>query len=167
MDRNEQDELVPPAPQFVQRIVSGGQTGVDQGALQAAIDSGVDHGGWCPRGRMCEAGVIPRRFQLTESTSREYWVRTEQNVIDSDGTLVLYYPPLAGGTGLTIRMAEKHRRPYLAIDLSERPDVEAIRRWIIEQEVHILNVAGPRESSHPGIGRQTYEMIRAVLGSAA
>ena len=72
------------------RIVSGGQTGVDQGALEAAIQLGIDHGGWCPLGRKCETGVISGKYSLTETDSPKYKVRTQQNVIDSDGTLILY-----------------------------------------------------------------------------
>src|SRR5688572_12994856 len=89
----------------VQRIVSGGQTGVDRGALDAAIALGIEHGGWCPRGRLAEDGQIPRRYQLTETKTSKYRERTERNVLDSDGTLILFRALLSGGTELTRRLA--------------------------------------------------------------
>ncbi|MEM8679348.1 MAG: putative molybdenum carrier protein, partial [Planctomycetota bacterium] len=93
------------------KVVSGGQTGVDRGALDAAIYLGLPHGGWCPRGRLAEDGVIPARYELQETTAPQYAVRTEKNVIDSDATLILHSGPLSGGTKYTRAMAEKHQRP--------------------------------------------------------
>ena len=110
------------------KVVSGGQTGVDQGALEAAIELGLDHGGWCPRGRLSEAGPIPTRFQLSETDSTEYWVRTERNVIDSDATLILFRRQIRGGTALTERMAIKHGRPCRCVDLNESPSAQSVRR---------------------------------------
>jgi predicted Rossmann-fold nucleotide-binding protein len=75
---------------MIERLVSGGQTGVDRAALDVAIACGIPHGGWCPRGRISEAGPIPAHYQLTETDSFKYWVRTERNVIDSDATLILF-----------------------------------------------------------------------------
>ena len=148
---------------IVRRIVSGGQTGVDRGALDAAIELGIEHGGWCPRGRLAEDGVIPRRYQLAENDAKEYWVRTEQNVIDSDGTLILYRERLTGGTKFTFRMTQKHSKPHLLVDLSDTPDLEAIRAWIAQHGIEALNCAGPRESSWPGIARQARELIHQLL----
>jgi hypothetical protein len=149
----------------VQKIVSGGQTGVDQGALEAAIELMLEHGGWCPRGRLSERGRIPRRYRLRETASTEYWVRTEQNVIDSDATLILYRTTLGGGTALTHRMAVKHGRPYLLVDLDSAHDPLGVRQWLADNQVRVLNVAGPRESSSPGIARQVQHYLIAVLGT--
>ncbi len=147
----------------VRRIVSGGQTGVDRGALDAAIALGIEHGGWCPRGRLAEDGVIPRRYRLRQTKSAAYPTRTEQNVLDSDGTLILYRQRLYGGTELTRRLAEKHGKPYFLVDLKQQLDLLPVHRWIDERSIAVLNVAGPRESSAPGIGREACEFLAALL----
>ena len=149
----------------VQKIVSGGQTGVDQGALDAAIALGLEHGGWCPRGRICEQGVIPARFRLQETDSERYAVRTERNVVDSDATLIVHYGPLTGGTALTAELAERHRRPCYCVDLAAGPpDLEDLRRWLREHHVRVLNVAGPRATGYADGAEQTYRLLLAVFG---
>jgi hypothetical protein len=148
----------------IQRIVSGGQTGVDRGALDAAIAAGVEHGGWCPRGRRAEDGSIPRRYRLRQTKASSYRVRTEQNVVDSDGTLILYRQRLYGGTELTRRLAEKYGKPCLAVDLEQAADPQPVSSWIEEQGIAVLNIAGPRESSSPGIARQACEFVAVLLG---
>lgn len=150
-------------PLSVSRIVSGGQTGVDQAALQFALDRDLAHGGWCPRGRFCETGPIPDQFQLRESHSRKYWVRTEQNVIDSDGTLILFRGELSGGTAFTYRMTVKHRRPCLRIDLAQPVDPAQARHWLHEHDIVCLNVAGPRQSTAPGIDQQARKFLDSVF----
>lgn len=90
---------------IVNKIVSGGQTGVDRAGLDVAIQLGIDHGGWCPKGRRAEDGRIPGCYQLAEADSDEYAFRTERNVVDSDGTLILFFATLRGGTELTYRLA--------------------------------------------------------------
>ena len=96
-------------------IVSGGQTGVDRAALDVAIAIGIGHGGWCPAGRLSEDGTIPSRYDLQETDSPEYPVRTEKNVIDSDATLLLYEGRLKGGTLLTRRICVRHGKPDLVV----------------------------------------------------
>jgi hypothetical protein len=147
----------------VHRIVSGGQTGVDRGALDAAIEIGLAHGGWCPRGRLAEDGVIPSRYELRETASSEYPVRTEQNVLDSDGTLILYWGKLQGGTELTYRLARKHGKPWLLVDLMSPVDASRVRQWLSQHQVAVLNVAGPRESSRAGIAALTRRLLNEVL----
>ncbi|MEO8495820.1 MAG: putative molybdenum carrier protein [Planctomycetota bacterium] len=149
----------------VRRIVSGGQTGVDRGALDAAIFLGIEHGGWCPRGRLAEDGPIPSRYGLAETDSAKYPVRTQQNVIDSDGTLILYASELQGGTSLTLRLAREHDKPCLAIDLAAPIDYDSTRRWIADYAIEVLNVAGPRESSSSGIADAARSFLVQLLGS--
>lgn len=146
-------------PSIVDKIVSGGQTGVDRAGLDAAIRLGIEHGGWCPAGRRAEDGRIPNCYQLAETESPDYAVRTERNVIESDGTLVLYAAKLQGGTELTYRLALKHGKPCLLVDLLKATPFEAVNEWIRAQGIRVLNVAGPRASQAEGI----YETARAYL----
>lgn len=148
----------------MQRIVTGGQTGVDRGALEAAIFLGIGHGGWCPRGRLAEDGPISLRYDLTETESAEYPIRTRQNVIDSDGTLILYEREIHGGTRLTLELAGEHHKPVLAIDVAGPLDYPATRRWIADHAIAVLNVAGPRESSSPGIAMAARAIIVQLFG---
>lgn len=149
------------ASSFVDRIVSGGQTGVDRAGLDVAIELGIEHGGWCPRGRRAEDGPIPDCYNLKETDSPDYAARTEQNVIDSDGTLILYFATLRGGTELTYRLAQKHGKPFYLIDLRASPSVDAVRQWLLDQAIRVLNVAGPRASQNEDI----YELARVYLES--
>ena len=144
-------------------IVSGGQTGVDRGALDAAIAAGVSHGGWCPRGRLAEDGPIAARYELRETRSAKYSIRTRKNVLDSDATLILCRGPLTSGTDLTNRLALHHAKPCLVVDLQQDPDAAEVRRWMAAHHIGVLNVAGPRESSQPGIADQTYHFLLRVL----
>jgi hypothetical protein len=145
------------------QLISGGQTGVDCGALDAAMELGIPHGGWCPRGRLAEDRPIPERYQLRESHSAEYPVRTEQNVLESDGTLILCRGRPTGGTELTLCLAQQHARPHLVVDLDRTPDPAAVRCWLEEHQIERLNVAGPRESQFPGIGALAREFLVRVF----
>jgi len=236
------------------KIVSGGQTGVDRAALDAAIALGIPHGGWCPRGRLAEDGRIPDSYQLLEADWPEYHVRTELNVVHSDGTLILFvgssdrgssigsssFGPLAGssgcepadreargaisavaepwsaeaaavrpsqntgqsenqqpvsgtyidraeggtieapdgafavganygaqlrgGTELTFRLAARHCRPVLVVDLNRPPPADTIYQWLEANRIAVLNVAGPRESQSPGIARRTFKFLVDLFG---
>jgi hypothetical protein len=149
----------------ISKIVSGGQTGVDRGALEAAIELRIPHGGWCPKGRLAEDGVIPDRYELAETSSPQYRERTERNVLDSDGTLILYRAVLHGGTELTRRLAAAYGKPHLLVDLQQPWDAAALRQWLSDEGIRILNVAGPRESSAPGIQRQAQQLLRELLAA--
>ncbi len=153
------------ASQIPRRIVSGGQTGVDRGGLDAAMELGVEHGGWCPKGRLAEDGTIPNRYQLVECDSTNYAVRTERNVVDSDATLILASGPLSGGTKLTRDLARRQNKPCLVVDLDYPADIHRVRQWLIDFAVDTLNVAGPRESLAPGVCRQAREFLRALLAT--
>jgi hypothetical protein len=135
----------------IEKVVSGGQSGVDRAALDAALALGVSCGGWCPRGRKAEDGTIDSRYPLAETPSDDYAQRTEWNVRDADGTLVLTRGRLRGGTALTVALARRMGRPLLVLDLDGRPDPGAVGTWAREEGVRVLNVAGPRESQRPGI----------------
>lgn len=144
------------------KIVSGGQTGVDRAGLELALAIGIEHGGWCPRGRLAEDGTVPSRYELVENDSRDYSVRTRQNVVDSDATLILYERRLSGGTLLTKRVAGEVDRPCLCVPI-DNESVAAIRLWLKEVKPEVLNVAGPRESSSPGIEARALLILLRVF----
>jgi hypothetical protein len=131
-------------------IVSGGQTGVDRAALDRAIARGLSHGGWCPRGRRSEGGVIPPQYQLREMPSESYQKRTEQNVIDSDGTVIFALDPiLSGGTLQTSVFAKLHGKPLLQLHLGEPNVAVRLAEFVRRHHIETLNVAGPRASEQP------------------
>ena len=136
---------------MIERIVSGGQTGVDRAALDVALSLGLPCGGWCPKGRKAEDGALDERYPLRETPSEEYAQRTTWNVRDSDGTLILTRSALTGGTAQTVEDAKQLSRPHLVVDLTRPLPVEAVRGWIRTSNIRVLNVAGPRESKDPGI----------------
>ena len=145
------------------KIISGGQTGVDRAALDFALEQGIGCGGYCPKGRKAEDGRIDPRYPLQETESTSYPVRTERNVKDSDGTLILTDGPATGGTAATIKFAQEYKKPYLVIDLGLGGDPEIVRKWQQTNKIRILNIAGPRESKSPGIHDRIVEFLRKML----
>ncbi len=147
------------------KIISGGQTGADRAALDAAIRLGIPHGGWLPRGRKTEEGPLPARYDLRELPSGRYRDRTEKNILDSDGTLIVSHGPLTGGSALTEALAIRHDRPCLHIDLDlvdRSQAAAAIERWLREHDIRILNVAGPRASGEPRIYNAVFALLLRV-----
>lgn len=150
---------------LLDRVVSGGQTGVDRAALDAALERGLPCGGWCPRGRRAEDGLLAERYPMRETPSADYAERTEWNVRDSEATLVLTWGPPTGGTAYTIDRAVSLGRPLLVVDLTA-PRLESVRDWLRAESVRVLNVAGPRESGRPGIYAKSRAFLEAVFTSA-
>ncbi|HLT46378.1 MAG TPA: putative molybdenum carrier protein [Rubricoccaceae bacterium] len=149
------------------RIVSGGQTGVDRAALDAALAAGVPCGGWCPAGRRAEDGPIPRCYPLREAPSADYAVRTRLNVRDSDGTLVLSTGEPEGGTALTAEHASALGRPLLVLDPEAPGGVEEAAAWMRAHRIGTLNVAGPRESEVPGVYALARRFVAALLAAVS
>ena len=167
---------------MVRKIVSGGQTGADRGALDAAIELGIEHGGYCPAGRRAEDGRIPDRYHLIETASADPAERTEQNVLESDGTLLVTRGPATGGSALTAALAARHRRPFLHVDLDRDLDLgvvgdrtgngepagrcaEVIREWLGTWGIEVLNVAGPRASGCREIAQDVRALLLRALGA--
>ncbi|GMR03600.1 MAG: putative molybdenum carrier protein [Gammaproteobacteria bacterium] len=150
---------------MIEKIISGGQTGVDRAALDAAIELGILCGGWCPKGRRAENGVIPERYPLRETNSEDYRDRTARNVRDADGTLILARGALEGGTAFTRRLAIREGKPCLVIDLSVNTEPQIVHDWLKTHAIRTLNIAGPRESVQPGIHEQARYFLRELLGS--
>jgi hypothetical protein len=156
--------------------VSGGQTGVDRAALDAALAAGIEIGGWCPRDRRSEDGVIPARYPLRETASRSYAVRTEWNVRDSDATLVLVLDHISSGTRLTIESARSQGQPLRIEYLSVNPDpgllldefslaqrVGEVSDWIRREGVRTLNIAGPRGSARKDVYSKASEFLSMLF----
>ena len=148
---------------IVQKVVSGGQTGVDRAALDVALELGLARGGWCPKGRKAEDGRIAPQYPLKETPSVEYEQRTEWNVRDSDGTLVLTWGRPTEGTAFTIEVARRLGKPCLVIDLAAQTSGTTVCTWAQDHEIRTLNVAGPRESKSPGIHAHARQFLRQLL----
>lgn len=151
---------------MISKIVSGGQTGVDRAALDVALSLGLPCGGWVPHGRRAEDGRLPAHYPMREAATAAYPQRTRLNVRDSDATLILTRGAPAGGTAFTIACAKRLGRPCLLVDLTS-PHLDAVRGWLRDHAVRVLNVAGPRESSAPGIAAEAAAVLRAVLQDEA
>jgi Circularly permutated YpsA SLOG family len=168
------------------KIVSGGQTGVDRGTLDAALVAGFACGGWCPANRVAEDGEIPERYPLTplppdlaagtsqhsarpnegnaRQVAEQYRARTLKNVQDSDGTVILYSGTLSGGTLLTQKFCAREKKPVLALDaqaMTKLRAADAIAQFVEEHGICVLNVSGPRLSGWP----QGYSFALRVIGA--
>jgi hypothetical protein len=157
-------------------IVSGGQTGADRAALDFAIERGIRHEGWCPRGRLAEDGPIAARYQLRETPARRYSQRTEWNVRDSDATVVFSIARRAvGGTRLTLEIAQRLGKHFLHLSRddmagSAKGVADAIAEssgrlaaFLAAHSIRRLNIAGPRASQEPGIGEYVKHVLQAAM----
>lgn len=166
-------------------IISGGQTGADRAALDFAMEHGIPHGGWCPRGRLAEDGAIPPRYQLQETPSPKYSQRTEWNIRDSDATVIFTVAPYAeGGTLLTVELAQRLEKPWLYMPrdatvatvggatadsggtrpiLSLADQAARLRAFLARHKVRRLNIAGPRASQEPEIAVFVHGVLEAAL----
>jgi len=135
------------------KIISGGQTGVDRAALDVALKHRIKCGGWCPEGRLDEEGKIPDRYPMTELKKGGPDERTARNVYDSDGTIVIYFHELSGGTAYTVGCCIEQRRPHRLIDAAKYSPEDAATlmvAFVVDHDIDILNIAGPRASEWLG-----------------
>lgn len=146
------------------KIISGGQTGADQAGLSAAKELGIQVGGWMPKGCITDEGMRPdflALYNMKEHPQRGYPPRTKQNVIDSDGTIIFGNPD-SPGCSLTIRACKKYNKPCVIIPypmLVVNDWVSAVTKFLTDNKIECINVAGNRESTNPGI----FEFTKAVL----
>jgi hypothetical protein len=160
---------------LISKIISGGQTGVDRGAIEAALELGFPYGGLIPKGRLAEDGAVPEKFDRMEVAPRkDYLFRTEWNVTHSDATLIIarkvaragaFHEELTGGTLRTENFAAVHAKPRLVLF---EQNVEKVVEWLEKLAAAngcgiVLNVAGPRESKNPGIQESTRRFITQLL----
>jgi hypothetical protein len=166
---------------MITKIISGGQTGADRGGLDAALHCGLPHGGYCPKGRKAEDGVIPAKYSLKELLTEKYLPRTQANVIDSDATVIFTYGPLTGGSLKTATYVHRLEKPWHEVDLLHTTPKQAvldIMMWLAGDEKLndydeyeacppplkcVLNVAGSRESQAPGIQDAAYRLMVDLL----
>ena len=151
---------------MIKKIISGGRIGADQAALDVAIKMGILHGGWIQKGRKTQRGILEEKYQLEEMPVAGFKERMEQNIIDSDGTVIISHGNLTGGSDYSQEMAKKHKRPCLHIDLNEITLSVApskLNTWIIENNIEVLNVTGSRTSEDPKIYKDTMNIVEGTI----
>lgn len=150
------------------RVISGGQTGADRGALDAALAAGFPIGGWCPAGRKAEDGTIPERYPLQEIAGDSYADRTLRNVESADGTVIFFDSEPAGGTELTLTQSIRRQKPYQLIDVKNvdvESAVELVAEFVTSTRISVLNVAGPRDSECPVVYQYVHDAMSLLLQS--
>jgi hypothetical protein len=150
---------------MIEKIISGGQTGADQAALDAAIGLDIPHGGWIPKGRITEDGPLPSKYNLVDMPTKSYPERTKKNILESDGTLIFSHGKLTGGSAYTRKIAKQHANPCLHINLDNTGAFMASTEnndWLNENDIKILNVAGARGSKDPLIYEKVMFTIERV-----
>lgn len=152
-------------PWSIAKIISGGQTGADRAGLDWAIDHGIAHGGWCPRGRISTDGSIDNRYNLLETESTGYRQRTRRNIESSDATVIFMMGPLIGGSLLTYTLAEKLAKPVKVYQLAadDKSQFYEVLDWLTQEAPEVINVAGPSESRCPGTYQATYEALDRIF----
>lgn len=148
------------------KVVTGGQTGVDRGALDAALELNLQCGGWCPEGRLAEDGAIPEQYPLQELSGGDYRDRTRQNVVDSDGSAIIYFGEIEGGTECTLDDCVQLAKPYQLIDGSGMQPGQAakqIAEFVRERGVQTLNIAGPRASKIEKGHKYAFDTVRMLV----
>jgi hypothetical protein len=151
---------------MIEKIISGGQTGADRAALDVATKLGIPHGGWIPKGRITEEGPLPEKYQMQEMPTESYAARTEQNVIDSDGTVIICRGKPTGGSDYTREMVLKHKKHLLHMDLNLTTSFDAaslVSSWIKIHQIKTLNVAGPRATKDPNVYIDVFRILEWAL----
>lgn len=151
---------------MIKKIISGGQTGVEQAALDASIQWKIPHGGWIQRGRKTEAGRLPGKYRLDETDSESNAEKIERNVADSDGTLIISHGLPSGGSAYAGEKAAELNKPLLHVDLNKVHAFQAshaVKRWISDKNIEILNVTGTKISKDKYIYQATMHLLTTVF----
>ncbi|MFP4469936.1 MAG: putative molybdenum carrier protein [Bacteroidales bacterium] len=146
-------------------IISGGQSGVDRAALDYALSNHFQVGGWCPLGRHAEDGTINIRYPLSDTFSADLLNRTQFNILESDGTLIVVFDEMDEGTQVTFDLARENKKPVFVWKIEHNRNYQQFRNWLEKNGVHVLNVAGPRESNAVGIYEATLDLMSELLGT--
>jgi len=148
---------------MLEKVITGGQAGVDRALLDVALDLGINCGGWCPAGRLADDGPIPDRYPLTETADNDHTVRTENNVLNSDATLMINRGELHGGTLYAVELAKHRGKHWLVVDVDAPGAAFEISGWIQSNNIKTLHIGGPREVSCPGIYAAAKDLLAKVL----
>ena len=153
----------------VVKIISGGQTGADIAGLKAAQRLGIETGGYCPKGWRTENGANPSLgslYGLKQTKSSQYPPRTRKNVSEADVTLII--GTMTGGTKLTVNICLELKKPYIFIleGTEEKLAADLLTEFLLNypKDNIVMNVAGGRESKHPGIEKYTIGVITSGVG---
>jgi Circularly permutated YpsA SLOG family len=164
------------SPQLV--IVTGGQSGVDRAALDAAVELAIPYGGFCPRGGWAEdfpepPGLLAHYPLLKETLRADPAQRTEWNVCDADAVLIVVDDSgiaASQGTALARTLAERYGKPLFVLALADDEGRARVARWLDEMlsgrapgEPLRLGIGGPRESEARGIYARTLAVLRELL----
>lgn len=150
---------------MIKKIISGGQAGAETAALDIAIQLGIPHGGWIPKGWKVPDAPLSPKYQLQEISTTRYTKRTEKNILDSDGTLIMAHGQLTGGSDYTRKVAMKNKRPLLHLDLNKTTIFQAalnVKNWMAENQITVLYVTGPRTSKDPEIYPKVINILETV-----
>lgn len=154
----------------IAKIVSGGQTGADRGGLDSAIYFNLPYGGYVPKGRKSEDGSIPEHYKnLREVESSDYLVRTEENIVHSELTIIFCHGKPTGGSLATVSLCRRNKRPFMTIDLDNpfKDNLDKVMSFFeIDDDNLVINVAGSRESKHRGIQKEVGDFMTAVIAMA-
>lgn len=150
----------------ITKIISGGQTGVDRAGLDAAIALNIEHGGYVPKGRKAEDGQVPQKYHMEEMKKGGCPARTKKNIEASDGTVIFCQSRPSTGTKLTVDHAVQIKKPVLVLEIdavSKQAAVGMIREWIARENIEVMNVAGPRQSSAPIVALMAKKILIEAL----
>jgi hypothetical protein len=150
---------------MLRKIYSGGETGVEQAALDTAIKLDIPYGGWIPKGRPTENGPLPEHYHLIETSSSTPIESVENNVLHSQGTLILTEGALEHDLEPRITLCRRYQKPCLHIDLETIVPFDAAKKinsWLIQYEIETLYVTGAAASRSPTMYKTAMDLLEAV-----